>query len=110
MEEYIKHNSWFIINDSEAGKTYKMLFRSHGFSYATVSLYEIVDCKKRKWGFFGPLVDGKKEIRITSDSREDDLDPIINRRELYSKSYVARILREILNQRGNSKIVNTINL
>ena len=109
-EQVVKHGVSFEIHDTESGIRYLMMIYDYSFSYATVSLQEIITYKRKRFFFFGEMVERKRLVTVVSNSRDKNIDPVINRRLFYDRTQVIQILKSILRQKTNVDIVNSMTI
>lgn len=103
MEElHVKPHLWFeTVLD---GRLYKCKIKRYGLGYATIRIEERSGIKKRKkYHFFGPMIDEPFFDILTKSHRDDDLDPIMNYRTSYKATYIKKIIKQIVDQKPSIK-------
>jgi hypothetical protein len=87
----VKHGLWFTTEYD--GKRYRARYEDRGWSYSTLRVQEQKMLKKRKWLFFGPMIEYTYWDTIIEDARDQmsEVCPIIYRNRFY-EAYKTKLI------------------
>ena len=91
----VLHNTWFTCNIN--GVDYEAMYVDRGWGYSTLMIRYTETYKRRKWILFGEIIERKRNVYITADSREDmKLPDVITRKESYSAERARRDVESVM--------------
>ena len=104
----VEHNTWFMCNVN--GVEYEAAYIDRGWSYATLMIRYTETYQERKWILFGNMVERKRKVYITHDSREDmRLPDVIRKEATYSAESARRDVEAVMiRHKRNLKQMNVI--